>query len=211
MNKSDTAVLKNPKAHKSETLTLTEGAIMLAVSIVLSLLTPFQKILPFGGSITLLSMLPVIMFSIRHGVKKGMTVSVLFAVFQFLEGTVKDGLFAWGLTPLMLSACILFDYLIPFSVLGAAGIFRNKGKKGWIAGAVTVMLIRFFSHFLSGVVVFATSGKIWDDINFIAKNKYIYSLVYNAAFMVPEIILTTIAAAILFSSSPIKKLMSENN
>ncbi len=209
MNKSDTAVLKSPKTHRSETLVLTEGAVMLAVSIVLSLITPFQKILPFGGSITLLSMLPICMFSIRHGVKKGMPVSILFAVFQFLEGTVKDGLFAWGLTPLMLSACILFDYLLPFSVLGAAGIFRSKGKSGWIAGSVTVMLIRFFSHFVSGVVVFATSGKIWDDLNFVAQNKYIYSLVYNGAFMVPEIILTTIAAAVLFSSSPIKKLMNE--
>lgn len=209
MNKSDTAVLKKPNTHRPETLTLTEGAVMLGVSIVLSLITPFQKILPFGGSITLLSMLPVFMFSIRHGVKKGMSVSVLFAVFQFLEGTVKDGLFAWGLTPVMLSACILFDYLLPFSVLGAAGIFRKKGKAGWIAGSVTVMLIRFFSHFLSGVAVFATSGKIWDDINFVAKNKYIYSLVYNGAFMVPEIILTTIAAFFLFGAAPIKRLMNE--
>ena len=103
----------------SKTKMLVEGAMMLALAIVLSLITPFQKLLPFGGSITLVSMLPICIFSIKYGVAKGLGVSFLFAVFQFAQGTIKDGLFGWGLTAGMLIACIVFDYSlhIPCSVL----------------------------------------------------------------------------------------------
>ena len=183
---------------------------MLVLGIVLSFITPFQKLLPFGGSITLVSMLPICMFSIRHGVKKGLCLSFLFALFQLATGIIKDGLLAWGLTAGMLTACILFDYIIAYSVLGVAGIFRNKNRSGWIAGIALALVLRFISHFISGAFVFATAGKIWDSLDFVADNKYIYSLVYNGAYMLPELVLTVLVAIVLFSSAPIKKLMTES-
>ena len=70
---------------KKNTATLVEGAMMLALAIVLSLITPFKKILPFGGSITLVSMLPICMFSIRRGVLRGLGVSLLFAAFSLFR------------------------------------------------------------------------------------------------------------------------------
>ena len=185
-----------------------EGALMLALAIVLSLITPFQKILPFGGSITLVSMLPICIFSIKYGVGKGLGVSLLFAVFQFAQGTIKDGLFGWGLTFGMLIVCILFDYFLAYTVLGLAGMFRKKGLGGCIAGIVVVLLLRFACHFFSGVYVFASTGKIWDDLDFIAKNKYIYSLVYNGAYMVPEIILTVLVTVILFKIPQVRKMLT---
>ena len=110
----------------------------------------------------------------------------------------------------MLTACILFDYIIAYSVLGFAGIFRNKNRSGWIAGIALALVLRFISHFISGAFVFATAGKIWDSLDFVADNKYIYSLVYNGAYMLPELVLTVLVAIVLFSSAPIKKLMTES-
>ena len=149
---------------KQNTKMLVEGALMLALAIVLSLITPFRKLLPFGGSITLVSMLPICIFSIKYGIGKGLGVSFLFAAFQFAEGAAKDGLFGWGLTAGMLTACILFDYLIAYTVLGLAGIARKKGLAGWIIGIVFALMLRFLSHFISGALYLhrpARSGMIW--------------------------------------------------
>lgn len=186
---------------------LVEGAVMLALSIALSLITPFKKILPFGGSITLVSMLPICLYSIKYGIVNGLAVSFLFALFQFAQGAIQDGLFGWGLTAGMLIACILLDYIVAYTVIGLAGLFRKKGTAGWIAGICLALGLRFLSHFLSGVYVFASTGKIWDDLDFIASNKYIYSAVYNAAYMVPEIALTVIVAVILLKLPQTKKLL----
>mgnify|MGYP000815191690 CR=1 FL=1 len=82
--------MKNEKV-----LTLVEGAVMVALATVLS----FVKIvhLPWGGSVTLLSMLPIIVFSIKRGVANGLAASFVFALIQFIQGCA-DGLFGWGLT-----------------------------------------------------------------------------------------------------------------
>ena len=111
--------MKNEKV-----LTLVEGAVMVALATVLS----FVKIvhLPWGGSITLLSMLPIIVFSIKRGVANGLAASFVFALIQFIQGCA-DGLFGWGLTPVALVACIFIDYIFAFTVLGLAGIFRKYG------------------------------------------------------------------------------------
>ena len=180
---------------------------MLALAIVLSLITPFKKLLPFGGSITLVSMLPICLFSIKHGVLRGLGVSFLFALFQFFQG-IQEGLFGWGLTAGMLTVCILLDYLLAYTVIGFAGVFRKKGLSGWIAGTVLALVLRFICHFLSGVYVFASTGKIWDGLDFVAENKYIYSLFYNGAYMLPEIVLTVLAAVILYSVKPIRSLLT---
>ena len=87
-------------------------------------------------------------------------------------------------------------------------MFRKKGLGCWIAGIVIALLLRFASHFISGVYVFASTGKIWDDLDFIAENKYIYSLVYNGAYMVPEIILTVLVTVILFKIPQVHRILT---
>ena len=193
---------------ESKTQILVEGAIMLSLAIALSFITPFQRLLPFGGSITLLSMLPICVFSIKHGIAKGMGVSFLFALFQLFQGIIKDGILAWGLSAVMLTGCIMFDYILAYGLLGFAGIFREHGMKGWLCGTVMVMFLRFASHFMSGVVIFSATGKIWDELDFVAENKFIYSLVYNGAYMLPEILLTTLGAYALFKVPQTKKMFA---
>ena len=178
--------------QSTKTRILVEGAIMVALATVLSFIRVVK--LPWGGSITLLSMLPIVLFSIRRGIKSGLTVSFLFALIQFIQG-IMDGLFGWGLTPGSLIACIFLDYLLAFTVLGLAGLFRQKGVTGWISGIALAILLRFTMHFLSGVIIWKSFGQLWGD--FFTENTVLYSLLYNGAYMLPEMIFTIIGAVVL--------------
>ena len=178
--------------QNEKTKILVEGALMIALATVLSFIRVVK--LPWGGSITLLSMLPIVLFSIRRGVKAGLGVSFLFALVQFVQG-IMDGLFGWGLTPGSLIACILLDYLLAFTVLGLAGLFRKRGVTGWICGIALAVLLRFVMHFLSGVVIWKSFGQLWGD--FFTENTVLYSLLYNGAYMLPEMIFTIIGAVAL--------------
>lgn len=185
-------------------LVLVEGAIMIALATVLSFIRVFK--LPWGGSITLLSMLPIALFSIKRGVKSGMIVSFLFALIQFGQG-ILDGLFGWGLTLGMLITCILLDYILAFTVLGLAGLFRKK-LSGQIAGIALAVALRFLCHFLSGVVIWHSFGQLWGD--FYTENTWLYSLLYNGAYMLPELIFTVVGAVALLKLPQTRKLLLTN-
>lgn len=189
----------------NKTKILVEGAVMVALATVLSFIRVFK--LPWGGSITLLSMLPIVLFSIRRGVKSGLTVSFVFALVQFAQG-VMDGLFGWGLTPGMLIACILLDYLGAFTVLGIAGSFRRKGLPGWIGGISLAIALRFVLHFLSGVVIWQSFGELWNG--FSTDNTFLYSFLYNGCYMLPELIFTLVGAVALLSAPQTKRLLLED-
>ena len=189
----------------NKTKILVEGAVMVALATVLSFIRVFK--LPWGGSITLLSMLPIVLFSIRRGVKSGLTVSFVFALIQFAQG-VMDGLFGWGLTPGMLIACIFLDYLGAFTVLGIAGSFRRKGLPGWIGGISLAIALRFVLHFLSGVVIWHSFGELWNG--FSTDNTFLYSFLYNGCYMLPELIFTLVGAVALLSAPQTKRLLLED-
>lgn len=183
---------------------LVEGAVMVALAFVLSMVKIFK--LPWGGSITLLSMLPIIVFSIRNGVGSGLACAFVYSLTQFLDGVVGDGLFAWGLAPLDLALCIFLDYIGAFTVLGLAGIFRKGDMKGWIGGAFSAIALRYALHVVSGAVVFHSTGKLWESLGEIA-NPWLYSAGYNACYMLPEMILTTAGAVVLFKTGAIKMIL----
>lgn len=188
----------------SKTKILVEAAIMIALATVLCYIRIIK--LPWGGSVTLLSMLPIIIFSIKHGVKNGMFASFVFSLIQFGQG-VMDGLFAWGLTPAMLIACILLDYIGAYSIIGVAGVFRNKGFAGWVSGTILAVFLRYVFHVLSGVVIWHSVGSIWEG--FSTENELLYSLVYNGAYMLPEMIFTLIGAIALLKIPQTKRIITQ--
>ncbi|MBO5745881.1 MAG: energy-coupled thiamine transporter ThiT [Clostridia bacterium] len=171
-------------------------AVLLALAAVLSILKPFS--LPFGGSVTLLSMLPIIIIPIIYGTRHGLTSAFIYSLIQL--GLDLGAVLSWGLTAYALIGTIIFDYLLAFTLLGFAGIFRAKGLVGICTGTVLVLVLRFLMHFISGIVIF---GSI------VSADAWIYSLTYNASYMVPEFITTTIAAVILFKIPAIKNLISK--
>lgn len=181
------------------------SALLIALATVLSFVKIFK--LPLGGSITLLSMLPIVMISIMFGLKWGFGSAFVYSVIQLFFGIVSDGLLAWGLTPVMLVGTILLDYLVAFTVLGIAGVFAKKGYKGICGGIVLAFVLRFISHFISGYVIFKNLEQFELFGNLFENSPVLYSVAYNGMYMLPELILTTVAALILFKQPIIKKQM----
>ena len=191
---------------KTSTKILVEGALIVALATILSFIRVMK--LPWGGSVTLLSMLPITLFSVRRGLRAGLAASVLFSLIQFFQG-ITDGLFGWGLTPGMLIACILLDYLLAYSVLGLAGLFGKKTYSGAMTGITLSVALRFLVHFLSGIIIWKSVGALWG--NFTTDNFYLYSFLYNGAYMLPELIFTLIGATVLLKAPPTRKLLLETN
>lgn len=193
--------------QNENTKKLVEAAAMVALAFVLSFIRLFK--LPWGGSVTLLSMLPILVYAIRRGTAWGLMCSFAFSLLQFFQG-IGDGLFGWGLTPGALVACIFLDYILAYTAIGLGGIFRKKGFAGWMCGIIIAIVVRFFVHFLSGCLLWQSYGALWEG--FSTDNTYLYSLLYNGAYMLPELIFTLIGAAVLLSVPATKKfLIVENN
>lgn len=182
----------------TQTQKLVVSAVMLALATALSFVKVYE--LPLGGSITLLSMLPICIISIRYGLKWGLGVAFLHGCIQLALGLPE--VLSWGLTPAVLAGSVFFDYLIPCTVLGLSGMFRKKGATGICVGIGVAMVLKFIAHFISGAVLFAA----WCPEGW---NVYWYSIVYNGSYCLPEMIFTMIAAAFLFKLPQTKKLISE--
>lgn len=169
---------------------LTEGAIMVALALVLGLLKFFE--LPQGGSISF-EMLPLFLYCVRWGVGPGFLACAAFSVLQvFVQGAVS-----WGWVS------IILDYLVAFTVIGVAGL--GKGKPGGIYwGSVLGAVARFIVHFISGITVYRILaptelfGTVWD-------NPVLYSTVYNGWYMVIDTLLCIIIFALL--SKPMGKYL----
>lgn len=184
--------------EKMKTKKMTLSAVMIALSAVLSMVKVYE--LPLGGSITLLSMLPVAAIAICYGTKTGLFVSLIYAFVQIALDLGK--LMGYGMTPLTWVGCLVFDYIIAYGVLGLSGLFRLKGVSGMCAGIGIACVLRFISHFISGAIVFA----VWCPEGW---NVYLYSVVYNGSYMLPELVLTTVGAVLLFRMQSVKKLIEE--
>lgn len=170
---------------------------MIALATVLSLLKIWEA--PLGGSVTLFSMTPILVFGLRHGAKKSFFIAFVFSCLQLLLGI---GTVSWvpGWRGILL--CILFDYLLAFSSLGVSGFFRidqnePRGKKAMkvILATLAACLLRYGFHVLSGAVVWyeITKAGNWNDY-VQTVGMWTYSVVYNLQFMLPESILTMVAS-----------------
>lgn len=176
-----------------------ECAIMVALATVLSLIKLYEA--PLGGSVTLLSMLPVSVLSIRLGLKWGLTGGFLYAMLQMLLDLGK--VISWGLTPAALIGCIIFDYLLAFTVIGLAGILRTKGRLGMVGGIALALFCRFCSHLVSGTLIF----DIWMPDGW--AHPFVYSLAYNAFYMIPELVFTVAAAMILTKTPAFRRVLQQ--
>lgn len=184
---------------------LTLSAIFVALATVLSLIKVIK--MPLGGSVTLFSMLPIVLISCALGVKWGMAVSFVYSLIQLAFGITLDGLFGWGLTPVMLIGTIMLDYILAFSVLGVAGIFAKKGNKGICFGIVLALALRFICHLISGCVIFKELEQFEIFGEIFVNRPFLYSLGYNGFYMLPEIVITVIGAVILLNLPQTKKIM----
>ncbi len=194
--------------NKNRTRLLTESGIMIALAAILSLIKVFA--LPYGGSITLCSMLPILLVSYRNGVKWGILTGFAYSIIQLILD-IPGGLFR-GISLGVVVGIVVFDYLIAFTGLGIAGLFKNKIKNSQLSilcGALVAMLVRYLSHVASGYIFFSEYaewffGQDGFTLGHTILGRFsgntlsmVYSLVYNGSYMIPEMIITAIVCVLV--------------
>ena len=162
---------------------LAEMAIFTALATALSTIVVY--VMPQGGSITLASMVPIIWLALRRGPKVGLATAVIYGGIQF-------AILPYAIDPIQ----VLLDYFLAFGVLGLAGFL----PKYPVAGAAVGVSLRFVMSFISGVVY-------WAPIYAPNIDPYIYSAVYNGSYMLPELVITVFAVALLQASKALKAYM----
>lgn len=169
---------------------LCEGAIMVALAQILSYIKLFPN-MPNGGSITF-AMFPICFFAVRWGLGRGLMAGFIFGLLQLLLDITN----VWGWQS------ILLDYLVAFTPLGLAGLFKGKAW-GIFPGTILGCAVRFVVHFISGVTIY----RIYEPTKIpgigVFDDATVYSLVYNASYMVPCMLLALAVAGVLYV--PLKK------
>lgn len=212
-----------------DTKKLVTSAMLIAIGTVLALLCEYIPFLhlPFGGTIKIASKLPIILIAYMYGTPWGLFSAFVFSVIQlFIGGNTVSALFTptsdsfmgIGIAVLV----VLLDYILAFTVLGLGGIFRNKMKKSTaiILGTLLSMFLCYLFHVLSGAIFYGAWAEWFFTDTALADlgvSKWIignlkgatlatvYSLVYNACYMLPETVLTVIAAIPIARIPQIKK------
>lgn len=190
---------------------------MTALSAILSFVKLFD--LPYGGSVTLFSMLPVMFAGYAYGIKWGIISGAVLGTVQCIAGAGTSLAYLTG-NPVSFILCLLFDFIIAFAVLGFSGAFKNRIKNPKLSFAIDAAFagfLRFLCHFITGWYVW---GSYAEDVllssgtgtGAMLVEKFsgqtlavIYSLVYNASYMIPETVITVIGAVILISVKPVLK------
>jgi thiamine transporter len=160
-----------------DTRVLVEIGVAAALAMILGMLRLFRG--PQGGSITL-EMVPIFVVSFRHGVRPGVWSGVIMGLLKLLLG-------AYIVHPIQL----VMDYVLPFALLGLAGMFYRKPALGVAIGSAA----RYVVHVLAGVIfwaVYAPQGM----------NPWVYSISYNAGYLIPSAILSGLVIWLL-SKNPV--------
>ena len=154
---------------------LVYSAVAIALAIVCSMIK-FSS-LPMGGSITLFSMLFIVLIGYWYGPSVGIMTAVAYGFLQFVLEPIFYTL------PQM-----LIDYPLAFGALGLAGFFHKK-KFGLQIGYIVGVLGRYVFAVISGYVFFGAYAPEGTPA-------IVYSLTYNATYIVPEAIVTLILISI---------------
>ena len=166
------AVIRHKNA-KSKTRLTTKQLVFSAMAIALAVVCSMIKVMemPMGGSITLLSMLFIVLIAYWYGPYAGIMTAVAYGLVQFVVEPI------FYTVPQM-----LFDYPLAFGALGLAGFF-NKKRFGLQIGYLTGVIGRYVFATISGVLFFGAYAPE-------GMHPLVYSLVYQASYIVPEAVLT---------------------
>ena len=216
---------------KSRIRMMVESAMLLALGVVLEVVS--RMFIPpqtFGGQLTIVCMLPVVLISYRYGVRWGFFSAFVYALLQMAMGmdnvtaAFQPGFFGEGTLILNALVMILLDYLVAYTCLGLGGMFRNKIQNGGLSlmcGSIVALGARYLAHILSGYVLF--SG--WAEWYFTQEGfpawgaslaeavspnllAWIYSAAYNGMYMIPEMVFTAVAAVLI---SKVPKVVTKMN
>ena len=163
---------------QSKTRMIAEAGVAIAIAQVLSFITLFH--MPQGGSIKAASLVPLMIFAYRWGGTRGIWAGVVYGVLHFLLG-FKSSIHYLS---------IILDYLVAYGAIGVCGYFKDN-ITGLVSGSIVAIALRWFTSVTSGAVVFASYAPQ-------GQNPWIYSMIYNASYMIPDGILNIIVLLFVY-------------
>ena len=172
------------RPEQNHTKSIVYAAVCIAMSFALSYVRFLE--LPQGGSITLASLLPLMVYSYLFGIRKGVLAGIIYGFLQFIQAP-------WFYHPVQ----FLLDYPIAFGAIGLAGIFHelklfeNKKVVQFLLGALVAVILRYFAHVISGVFVFGTGDENYTDVA--------WSFLYNS-FAFADMAICMVAGSAVFAS-----------
>lgn len=169
---------KHSKARKLSTKQLVFAAMGIALAFVTSYIKIFS--LPWGGSVTLCSMLFIVLIANWYGVQTGILVGLAYGILQFLQEPYVLSFFQ-----------VCCDYIFAFAALGVAGFFAGKNK-GLLKGYIAAVIARGFFHSLGGYLYWMS----YMPDNFPKSLTAVYPIVYNYSYLLAEGIITVILLCI---------------
>ena len=158
---------------KIQTKIMAEIVVVVALSYALNLIVLFR--MPQGGSVTVVSMVPILWLALRRGTKIGVLAGVILGLVDMMPQP-------FVVHPVQ----FLLDYPLAFGSLGLAGLFQKHP----IAGVVTGIFGRFVCHFVSGMVFFAMYAPS-------GMNPAVYSAIYNGSYLVVELVFSIVIMYVL--------------
>lgn len=159
---------------------------MVALSTVLSMIKLVD--MPYGGSVTVASMLPIVIAVYRHGTLWGVGTALVNAAIQLVLGLNTLSYFT---TWQSILAIILLDYIVAFGVFALAGVFKKIEKRqnyAMLYGVLLCSVLRYICHVISGATV-------WAGLSIPTNAVLLYSLSYNVTYMLPETIVLAVVCA----------------
>ena len=186
------------KKDVNNTRALVYGAVAVALSFALSYARLFK--LPQGGSVTFASLLPLMIYCMMFGTRRGLLVCLVYGTLQALQDP-------YIIHPMQ----FLLDYPLAFGLIGVSGIFVDKNLfknkiVGFVLGAVLAVGLRYACHVCSGVFAFADYF-YWDSE---LMSKYdsaaVYSLAYNSFALVDMAIAIVAGSLMLLSKSFVNQM-----
>lgn len=160
----------------------TKQLVFCAVALALAYLTSYIKLfeMPWGGSVTLFSMLFIVLIANWYGPKTGLLVGLAYGIIQFIQEPYVLSFFQ-----------VCCDYILAFAALGVAGFFA-KSKYGLVKGYIAAVLARGAFHALGGYLY-------WMDYmpdNFPKALASLYPILYNYSYLLVEGVITVIVISI---------------
>ena len=166
------------------------------VAISISFVLSFIKVTPvqYGGSITLASFAPLLIYAYYFGFAKALVCGLIYGLLQFIQDP-------YILTP----ATFTLDYLLAFASVSVMGLFSklSLNAKTVTLGTTLSILCRFIMHFISGILYF-NHGSIW--VNLPANSAVSYSLLYQTVYLIPDLIICLAVMLVLLKTRVLEQI-----
>ncbi len=172
------------------------------VCVAMSFILSFIKIKPvqYGGSITLASLVPILLYAYVYGFTDGLLVGLIHGLLNFIESP-------YILTP----TTFLLDYLLAFTGVCFMGIFgkmqrKQKGITPLVLGCICAFAVRFIFHLATGMIFFLENA-VWVDFPaWATANAFIYSLIYQCVYIPADCAIAMLALIAIAKSGALDAL-----